>query len=71
VELMELGRMGFVFAVEDSADTARFLSSELQIPVLLLDRPWNAEHPCVDGKVRRCRDWEEVAGVVASGFPRP
>ena len=69
VELSELGRMGFVFAVEDSADTTRFLSTELRIPVLLLDRPWNAGYPWADGKVRRCRDWEELAEVVASGFP--
>ena len=69
VQPAELGRFGFALAVEDAPETADFLATELQIPVLLLDRPWNADHRFGDGAVRRCRDWEEVAGVVASGFP--
>jgi len=53
----------FCLAVEDSADMAEFLVSQMLVPVALMDRPWNAGR-CLDaersGRVVRCRDWRDV-----------
>jgi len=60
VAVEELGSLGFDLAVEDSAEMAVRLRDELQVPVLLLDRPWNRDLPDEPGRLRRCADWAEV-----------
>jgi len=74
----EIGGLGFEFAVEDSLETAVRLVEEFEIPVALMDRPWNRG---VDGLPRRtrsnlvrCRGWEEVDrsfGIVDASNPDP
>jgi len=61
----DLPSFGFEFAVEDSLDTAVRLIEEFEIPVALLDRPWNRAVETVSRKTRssliRCANWEQVA----------
>lgn len=61
----DLPAFGFELAVEDSLDTAVRLVEELDLPVALVDRPWNREVGHLPGRVRdrlvRCRDWDEIA----------
>jgi uncharacterized HAD superfamily protein len=60
----------FDFAVEDSLDTAVRLIEEFEIPVALMDRPWNRSVESVSKKTRgsliRCSDWTQIAEVVGS-----
>jgi uncharacterized HAD superfamily protein len=60
----EIGRFGFDFAVEDSLDTAVRLVEEFEIPVALMDRPWNRGVSSISsrtmGSMVRCRDWREI-----------
>ncbi|MDZ7666473.1 MAG: bifunctional metallophosphatase/5'-nucleotidase [Desulfotignum sp.] len=47
-------------AVEDSLDTALFLAEQMDVPVLLYDRPWNAwpvQHP----NIIRVASWGQIA----------
>ena len=70
VPLSELAQGGFCVAIEDSADMARYLSEELEIPVLLIDRPWNRhlEQPSgTNGRIHRCNGWQEIV----DRFPQP
>ena len=64
----ELETMGFDFAVEDSLDTAVRLVEEFELPVLLMDRPWNRDLSAVARSTRsrltRCVGWGAVAGVM-------
>jgi len=57
----------FEFAVEDSLDTAVRLIEEFEIPVALMDRPWNRAVGPVSKKTRallnRCVNWEQVAAM--------
>ncbi|MEX1300449.1 MAG: bifunctional metallophosphatase/5'-nucleotidase [Desulfotignum sp.] len=49
-------------AVEDSLETARFLAEQMNIPVLLYDRPWNArpaEHP----GIIRVASWQDIGAL--------
>lgn len=65
----ELAEMQFDFAVEDNLDTAVRLIEEYDIPVALMDRPWNRDWSGVPQKtqsgMQRCRGWGEVAEVFA------
>jgi uncharacterized HAD superfamily protein len=67
----EIGELGFEFAVEDSPDTAVRLVEEFEIPVALMDRPWNRDlgaiSPATRSRMVRCRSWSEV--VQAFGAP--
>ncbi len=61
ISLEALAQMNFCFAVEDSADMARFLSHNMQIPVALLDRPWNRDEDIMPaGLINRCHNWDDV-----------
>ncbi len=64
----EIPELGFDFAVEDSLDTAIRLVDEFEIPVALMDRPWNRDLSGLPGRVReglhRCVGWDEVAGFL-------
>lgn len=66
----EIPAFGFHMAVEDSLDTAVRLVEEFEIPVALMDRPWNRAVDGLSRKTRarlvRCRDWDEVANAIDS-----
>jgi uncharacterized HAD superfamily protein len=59
ITLPELAERRFSFAVEDSPTMAKFLATEMKVPVALLDRPWNQmeDHPLIT----RLSDWSEIA----------
>jgi uncharacterized HAD superfamily protein len=57
--LADIKQMNFSFAVEDSLDTAAFIARNMNIPVFLLDRPWNRTGDS-DPNIRRCRGWGEI-----------
>lgn len=63
----DLPDMAFAFAVEDSLDTAIRLAQDLEIPVALVDRPWNRDTSGLSGKakdlLRRCLGWRDVAAL--------
>lgn len=65
IRFEDLPAFGFELAVEDSLSTAVRLVEELDLPVALMDRPWNRETGSLPRRVRdrliRCRDWREVA----------
>jgi uncharacterized HAD superfamily protein len=60
----DLPAFEFELAVEDSLSTAVRLIEDLDVPVALIDRPWNREVEGLPGRVRdrlvRCRDWRDV-----------
>ena len=64
LDLDDLAAAGFEFAVEDSLHFAEVLAGELELPVALLDRPWNRRieevDPAAADRIVRCRDWEEI-----------
>ncbi|HPG24043.1 MAG: hypothetical protein H6748_22070 [Spirochaetaceae bacterium] len=70
----ELPRLRFEYAVEDSLDTAVRLVEQLDVPVALMDRPWNRAVDRLPREVRerlvRCRGWDDVAGWLARNEER-
>lgn len=48
-------------AVEDSREMAIFLAHAMTVPVMLYDRPWNAQ-PVDHKNVRRVCSWREIDG---------
>lgn len=54
-----LRQRAYDLAVEDSRDMAIFLAREMDVPVRLLDRPWNAE-PVGHDNIIRVRSWEDI-----------
>jgi len=71
----EIGEFGFEFAVEDSLETAVRLIEEFEIPVALMDRPWNRAVESLSPRTRsslvRCRGWEEVTRAFDVPEDRP
>jgi hypothetical protein len=67
IRFADLPAFGFEFAVEDSLDTAVRLIEELEIPVVLMDRPWNRAVHAISRKTRaslvRCADWNQISQV--------
>jgi len=61
--LEELTKQKFSFAIEDSATMATFLSTEMNLPVFLHDRPWN-RHLETNSLIMRCMDWGEIMGEI-------
>ena len=63
ITLDELSVRRFSLAVEDSPSMAKFLASEMKVPVALLDRPWNQmeEHPLIT----RLGGWPEIAEMIS------
>jgi uncharacterized HAD superfamily protein len=61
----DLPAFGFGFAVEDSLDTAVRLVEVLDVPVALMDRPWNRDVGGLSAGLRerlvRCHDWQQVS----------
>jgi len=63
VTLDEVREMDFLFAVDDAPRMLNYLISEMSVPVLIFDRPWNRKtlDPIPAGRdVRRCRSHEEI-----------
>jgi uncharacterized HAD superfamily protein len=65
LSLEDIKNMRFAFAVEDSLDTAVFISNNLDIPVFLLDRPWNRKGSA-DPNIKRCQGWEQIMDNLTS-----
>jgi uncharacterized HAD superfamily protein len=65
----DIEAFGFDFAVEDSLDTAVRLVEEYEIPVALMDRPWNRGVSHLGKKTRsrlvRCFGWGDVDKAIA------
>ena len=68
IRFEDLPEFGFELAVEDSLSTAVRLVEELDLPVALMDRPWNRETgglaPRIRDRLIRCRSWRDVARLV-------
>jgi uncharacterized HAD superfamily protein len=64
ISLAELAARRFRWAVEDSLPMAQYLAGAMNVPVALIDCPWNradAEHPGIN----RFRNWRAIADGVA------
>ncbi|UCE87114.1 MAG: bifunctional metallophosphatase/5'-nucleotidase [Deltaproteobacteria bacterium] len=65
LSLESLAEMEFALAVEDSLETAVFLADALELPVALMDRPWNRRMEDVPTRARaritRVGGWHDVA----------
>jgi uncharacterized HAD superfamily protein len=62
LSLEQFTEMKFSFAVEDSPDMAVHLVKKMDVPVALLDRPWNRKAED-HGKIRRHFSWDTIAGA--------
>lgn len=62
VSLEEFSKMKFDLAVEDSLRMAQYLSTEMEFPVILFDRPWNRD-AVLNGRIHRCRSWIEIGKI--------
>ena len=71
LRLEALPDFGFVLAVEDSGAMAIHLAEHCNVPVALIDRPWNHDLGTVSARaaalIVRCHSWAEVA----ERFPSP
>jgi uncharacterized protein len=64
ISLDELAVRQFCWAVEDSLPMAEYLAGHMEVPVALIDCPWNrtdTDH----AQVSRCKDWDAIADAVA------
>ena len=70
----EILEFGFDYAIEDSLETAVRLVEDFEIPVALMDRPWNRAVDSLSRKTRtsivRCNDWAQIAVAVESFLAR-
>jgi uncharacterized protein len=60
ISLSELAARRFCWAVEDSLPMAQYLADQMNLPVALIDRPWNrtdSEHRMIS----RYADWPAIA----------
>lgn len=62
-----LSRRHFDLAIEDSPAMATHLSQSMQVPVLLMDRPWNRGMDTHNG-VRRIQGWTEAESAILKAF---
>ena len=71
ISLDALQRLEFCLAIEDAPGMAAFLLQNMAMPVVVLERPWNAGAEMADrhaeNRLHRCRDWTHVI----EKFPRP
>lgn len=71
VPLIHLAGNGYCLVVEDSAEVAIHLVDIVDVPVVVLDRPWNRrrldEYPNPEGRIVRCKTWQEIV----DRFPSP
>jgi hypothetical protein len=65
ISLAELATRRFCWAVEDSLPMAQYLADQMNLPVALIDCPWNQSEETFVG-IDRYRDWEAIhAGTFA------
>ena len=62
ITLAELSTRRFCWAVEDSLPMAHFLAGEMEVPVALIDRPWN-QSDTVHIRIGRYRDWHAISAA--------
>ncbi len=64
LSLNELKQLKFALAIEDSLNMALFLANEMNLDVLLLDRPWNDGDTTINdssnGSITRCDGWADA-----------
>lgn len=60
IRLEDLAARRYAWAVEDSLPIAEFLGSRMDLPVLLLDRPWNREGDMHSNIVRHT-GWDAIS----------
>lgn len=59
ISLDELTTIGFDIGIEDSTKMADFITSRMQMDLLLFDRPWNKAYE-TGPQTTRCHGWSEV-----------
>ena len=65
ISLTELSTRRFCWAIEDSLPMARYLADHMNLPVALIDCPWNRSEETLTG-IDRYRNWEAIhAATVA------
>ncbi len=70
ISLAELATRQFCWAVEDSLPMAQYLAGLMNVPVALIDCPWNRsgnEH----SQIARYRNWSELAAAMPKQFDLP
>lgn len=68
ISLEALTQHAFCWAVEDSPTMAIYLATQMNIPVALLDRPWNRKN-IQHALIGRHRDWQEIAQALPAKNP--
>jgi len=69
ISLAQLAEWRFCWAVEDSLPMAKYLADHMNLPVALIDCPWNQAEETLVG-IDRYRDWEAIdAGTHALTTP--
>jgi uncharacterized protein len=64
ISLVQLAARRFVWAVEDSLPMAHYLAGFMNVPVALIDRPWNRTDDQHD-RVMRCLDWPAIVRAIS------
>jgi uncharacterized HAD superfamily protein len=67
IRLSELAARRFCWAVEDSLPMAQYLADQMNLPVALIDRPWNrtgSEHR----RISRYADWPAIAKALPAAI---
>lgn len=65
--LEEFASRRFCWAVEDSLAMARFLAARMNLPVALMDRPWNSNQAVDHARISRYSDWQAVREALGGG----
>jgi len=63
IPLAELAARQFLWAVEDSLPMAQYLAGSMNVPVALIDCPWNRSDE-KHSQISRYRSWEELAAAM-------
>lgn len=69
ISLAELATRQFCWAVEDSWSMAEYLARRMNVPVALIDCPWNRAGERY-GRISRYRGWHELAEALPARLPR-
>ena len=65
ISLADLARRRFCWAVEDSLPMAQYLAGTMNVPVALLDCPWNRAESEPAG-INRFQSWRAIANALAA-----
>jgi len=60
--LDELRQRKYSLAIDDSPSTLRFMAEHTDIPIVIMDRPWNVTLGTLgdDSRIMRCATWADV-----------